>query len=228
MSSAAVPLPFLSLSPGQSDEVPRRDSVESATRWFERSNAEADAATDPAFVDLIARLRTGDESAFRSLWEQYHVRLANFALRYLGSRDAAADVVQDVFVALWDRHDCIEVRGSLSAYLYGMVRYTVMDLRKHERVVRRHSEITATAYAAAPVVAHNLGADVLAVEEMQQTLHRVVAALPARTREIFLLSREDGLAPSAIASILGIGSQVVYNQLSRALKALHDAFAKDV
>jgi RNA polymerase sigma-70 factor (ECF subfamily) len=182
---------------------------------------------DPAELALVEQLRAGSPAAFRAVWDRDHTRLAAFAYRYLASQDAAADVVQDVFVALWERHAQIELRGSLAAYLYGMVRYIAMDARKHERVAQRYEARVAAAYAAAPAVARNLGMDTLDVEALQQTLARVVAALPPRTREIFVMSREDGLAPGAIASVLRISPQVVYNQLSRALRALHEALAMD-
>jgi len=176
---------------------------------------------------LIRGLRAGDARAFRDVWEHYHARLATFALRYVGSSDAAIDVVQDAFVALWEHHASIEVRGSLAGYLYGMVRHLALDVRKHDRVVSQHVEVTMASYLSAPMVAHNLGVDALQVEQLQQCVRRVVGALPPRTREIFLMSREDGLSPSAIASVLRIGQQVVYNQLSRALRALHAAVNED-
>jgi RNA polymerase sigma-70 factor (ECF subfamily) len=155
------------------------------------------------------------------VWDQYHARLADFAFRYLRSRDAAVDVVQDVFVALWERHAHLEIRGTLAGYLYGMVRHTALDVHKHDRVVRRYEALMAATYLDAPTVARNLGADRVEVEAIQHTVRRVIASLPPRTREIFLMSREDGLAPGAIAVALGITPQVVYNQLSRALAALH-------
>jgi RNA polymerase sigma-70 factor (ECF subfamily) len=189
--------------------------------------AEATPPEDPDESALVARLRAADETAFREVWDQYHARLADFAFRYLRSRDAAADVVQDVFVALWERHAHIEIRGTLAGYLYGMVRHTTLDVHKHERVVRRHEALTAATYQDAPTVARNLGADRVDVEAVQRTVRRVIGSLPPRTREIFLMSREDGLAPGAIAVVLGIAPQVVYNQLSRALAALHQGLEED-
>jgi len=201
----------------------RPASLDSARRWVVVREDAPSTGPDEADATIVARLRVADERAFRDLWEQYHQGLVRFAHRYVRSHDSAADIVQDVFIALWERHAHIEVRGSLAGYLYGMVRYTAMDFRKHERVMQRHVDVTTAAYASAPVVARNLGLDAVEVETLQQLLRATIATLPPRTREIFLMSREDGLAPGAIASVLGIAPQVVYNQLSRALKALHDA-----
>jgi len=221
-------LPFLRASASyDGNTLLSRRASESAARWLSVRPEGEGGPADPGDAALVARLRRGESPAFRELWDAYHARLADFAMRYLGSRDGAADVVQDVFIALWERHADIDIRGSVAGYLYGMVRHTVLDIRKHERVVRRHEELTASAYLSAPTVARNLGADALDVEALQRTVRRVVSSLPPRTREIFLMSREDGLAPGAIAAVLGIAPQAVYNQLSRALGALHDAIASD-
>jgi RNA polymerase sigma-70 factor (ECF subfamily) len=198
---------------------------DSADRAVPRAAAKAHIAEAGVGPDqyMVDQLRAGGEAALRELWDQYHERLATFALRYVAARDSAADVVQDVFISLWERREQLEIRGSLAGYLYGMVRHTALDLRKHDAIVQRHVERMTAEYTAAPIVARNLGVDVLDVELLQRTLRAVLATLPPRTREIFLMSREDGLAPAEIAATLGIAPQVVYNQLSRALKALHAA-----
>lgn len=222
MSVMTIPV-FFGGMPHDAD-APRRVSTRAAAaRWVVVRGDDDAPAPNAVDAALLSRLRQADEQAFRDIWETYHERLATFALRYLHSRDAAADVVQDVFIALWERHEHIEVRGSIASYLYSMVRYTAMDLLKHEGVVQRHAALMAAEYAAAPVVASNLGASVAEVEALQEIIRRVVTGLAPRTREIFLMSREDGLAPAAIANVLGIAPQVVYNQLTRALKALHAA-----
>lgn len=218
-------LPFLLAASSEDSDGASRRRSDAAGRWLLIHPNETPVSADPAESALAARLRAGEERAFYELWNQYQARLADFAFRYLRSHDAAADVVQDVFIALWERHAHIEIRGSLAGYLYGMVRHTALDVHKHDRVVRRHEAVTAATYIDAPTVARNLGAEVVEVEEMQRLVRRIVESMPPRTREIFLMSREDGLAPGQIATVLGITPQVVYNQLARAVAALREGIA---
>src|SRR5438105_874217 len=103
-------LPFLCDASSSDDDITRPSRV-AAARWLVLGDDAALEPLDPAEAGLVARLRTGDVGAFRELWDRYHVRLADFAFRYVRSHDAAADVVQDVFIALWERHEQVAPRG---------------------------------------------------------------------------------------------------------------------
>ena len=64
---------------------------------------------------LFERLVDSDELAFQEIWTRYHQPLTTFALRYVQSRDVAVDIVQDVFIALWERREQLRVHGTLSS-----------------------------------------------------------------------------------------------------------------
>jgi RNA polymerase sigma-70 factor (ECF subfamily) len=169
---------------------------------------------------LVARLRAGDETAFLALWNAHAARLADVAYRYLRSADAAADVVQQTFIAVWESRETLEVRTSLANFLYGAVRNRATNALAHERVVRRYRERVASEYDGAGFAAHNDGVGDVEAQELAAAVRAIVDALPVRTREIFLMSREDGLAPAEIAVVLNLSPQTVYNQLARAVRAL--------
>lgn len=180
------------------------------------ASEEHESATEDA--ELVELLRTGDETAFRSVWETLHRPLADFAYRYVRSEDAAADIVQQVFVTMWEERATLRPRSTISNYLYSAVRNRVRNVLRHDRVVQAYA-----LYAAAVLQSESSSNDAdvqITVAELQSSITRILDDLPPRTREIFLMSREDGLPPSEIARMLGISLQVVYNQLTRALKAL--------
>jgi RNA polymerase sigma-70 factor (family 1) len=176
--------------------------------------------------ELADRLRAGDHAAFRAVWDRYHERLANFAYRYLRSEDAAADVVQHVFVALWERRQSFQLRSTIANYLYAAVRNRLGNMAHHERVVREYATRVAASHPATGALAPERPDAAIEAAELAAAIARVLEGLPPRTREIFLLSREDGLSPSEISALIGVTLQVVYNQIARALKRLSEGLSE--
>jgi RNA polymerase sigma-70 factor (ECF subfamily) len=166
---------------------------------------------------LVALIRLGNESAFRTVWETYHARLADFANKYVRSSDIAADVVQHVFVALWYQRTALRPRSTLANYLYASVRHRAWNVIKHDRIVQHHAEMSAAAGMAS---VRNAGEITIECDELEAEAIRLLSSVPPRAREIFLMHREDGLTPGQIAGVLGLSPQTVYNQLARATRAL--------
>jgi RNA polymerase sigma-70 factor (family 1) len=166
-----------------------------------------------------------DESAFLLLWNSHAARLADVAYRYVRSSDAAADIVQQVFIAIWESRETLDVHTSLANFLYGAVRNRATNVLAHDRVVRAHRERIASEYDATRFAAYNDAELAIDAEEFVTMVRSLVDALPPKTREIFLMSREDGLAPAEIASVLGLSPQTVYNQLARAVRSLSEGLA---
>lgn len=146
---------------------------------------------------LISRIRLGEEAAMSELLRTYGVKLMRAAVPITGSEDVAQDVVQDVFIRIWDTRTQLEIRGSVAAYLYRAVRNRALDIRKHERAQRSlesrllveyeheyEGEPSGTRHADMPQ-------DGLTAE-----VEQALASLSPRTREIFLLRVEHGLSSS--------------------------------
>ncbi len=89
--------------------------------------------------ELFAFLKEGDQSAYTEIFRRYAPLMVSHAYRLLGDRDEANDVVQDVFLALWQRHSSLELITSLSSYLYTAIRNRVFTRMSHEKVVARYA-----------------------------------------------------------------------------------------
>lgn len=182
---------------------------------------------------LVARVRAGDPLAFEVIFRRYHRELCTVAERIAGSRAAAEDVVQDVFLRVWSRraHWCVGV--SLRAYLRRATRNAAF--RCGSRAVECRSESLADARTAeyghderrgttltdtGPSPQAEAEAAVLAEE-----VARATAALPPRAREVYRLSREVGLSTREIARRLELSPKTVEMHLTRALAALRHALA---
>ncbi len=174
-------------------------------------------------TELVAKLQKGDERAFRAIWDMYHGRLIQFAYRYMRSYDMAADVVQQVFFMLWRERESLAPQTTLVRHLYGSVRFRALRDLRHARVVRSYEAAVGAQYESDVPVAWNAGESTVVHDELVQAVNTALGNMTPRVREIFLLHREDGLTAAQIAAVLEIKLQVVYNQLSKALKVLAEA-----
>jgi len=185
------------------------------------SRATGEARRLPDESEWVEAIRAGDPSAFEALFHAYHAGMCSFAYRYLGARDLAEEIVQEVFLCVWERRESWHIRTSVRSYLLTAVRNAALSYLRHERVVRRRQiEIpdAQEALAASPEVRAQEAEMITAVQE-------AIARLPERCRVAFTLHREQGLTYVEVAEVLGISPRTVEVQIGRALKALRKRLA---
>lgn len=167
-------------------------------------------------AELAARLKEGDELAYTEIFERYTRILLRHAYRLLADHDEAHDVVQDVFMQLWQRRETLEVKSSLSAYLYVAVKNRIFKLLSHQKVVLRYSESISNFM----VQGYNLIEDQLLEKELAAIIEKEIAALPSKMREVFLLNKKEELSYKEIAERLNITDQTAKQQVYKAMKIL--------
>jgi RNA polymerase sigma-70 factor (ECF subfamily) len=177
-----------------------------------------------ADAEVVRRIRRGDRDAFEVLFRTYYAGLAAFVHRLVRSRAIAEELVQDVMLKIWLRREHLEEVDSLRTYLYRAARNHALN---HLR--RRRLEVL---WATAPREEHEgltIGADELtAGDELARLARDSIDRLAHRCRQIFLLSRVDGLTYPEIARVLGISIKTVETQMGRALKALRASLHKRI
>jgi RNA polymerase sigma-70 factor (ECF subfamily) len=169
---------------------------------------------------LFARLRQGDAAAFDAIFREWYGTLVGVAQRLLRDRAVAEEVVQDVMLELWRRRAQLTVDDSPRAYLIRATRNRALNHLRHLRVEQRGAP-----YAAGPTEAAPLGASAVVEDELGTALAAAVAELPARCREVFELSRVQGLSYAEIAGVLAISTKTVENQMGKALRVLRGRLA---
>lgn len=166
-----------------------------------------------------------DADAFEALVRAHYERLCNFAFRLLGSREAAEDIVHDVFLQIWRHRDRFEFQDPL-AYLYRAVRNRAAGHHRHEAMrTRVLASLDPTAGADEPAAASDSAAEQES-HELAEAVARAVNALPPRCRLIFTMSREQGLTYAEIAAALDLSVKTVEAQMSRAFKLLRPRLAR--
>ena len=181
----------------------------------------ASAARPDTSMALVERIRAGDESAFEALFHEYHAPLCSFAYRYVEGRDVAEEIVQEVFLFVWERRETWDVRESVKTYLFTSVRNAAVSYLRHEGVVRRYEAQSLDLFAPSG----DLADERLRSNELAAAVQKAVKQLPDRCQLVFTLHREQGLTYAEIARVLGISEKTVEVHMGRALKGLRKALA---
>jgi RNA polymerase sigma-70 factor, ECF subfamily len=160
----------------------------------------------------------GDRTAaFRALFVEHAGPLATFVFRYVGSRQVAEDVVQDVFYRLWLRWHDWSPRGDIRAYLYSAARNGALNALRQAGTEERWSREVGERLEGARQMAPG---DSLRHADLAGDVRHAVAALPARQRMIVQLRWLHELSNADVATTLRISKKTVENQVNRALKTL--------
>ncbi|MFN8571288.1 MAG: RNA polymerase sigma-70 factor [Gemmatimonadaceae bacterium] len=169
---------------------------------------------------LLERLRTGDEQAFEEIFRTWYPTLVRIAGALLKDREQSEEIVQDVLLELWRRRDQLSGEGSAHAYLIRSTRNRALNAIRHAKIEKREAP-----YLASPESSPASAFADLEGEEIGVALNRAIDALPERCREVFRMSRMQGLKYTEIASTLGVSVKTVEAHMGRALRLLREQMA---
>ena len=171
-----------------------------------------------AYTDqvLAYRLKDGDRVAFGEIYRRYWPVLWTHALKMIRNEDDARDVIQELFVGLWERSEQLNPEANLAGYLYTMLRNRILDLIEQQKVRAGHLESLAQYVTRSDRTV----LETIAEKELMQALSREVAQLPPRMRRIFELRTKEHLSYKEIAEHLDISDKTVKKQISNAIKII--------
>lgn len=168
--------------------------------------------------ELLYRIQFHDDQlAFKALYQQQVFRLYQFAFAFLKQRQPAEEIVNDVFVKLWEKRQQLDKISEIKVYLYVAVKNAALN---H---LRKATIFTETDLDALHVQHFRLEADtaqLLLTHELQQAIATAIQQLPPKCKLIFKLVKQDELSYKEVAGILGISPKTVDAQLSIAMKKL--------
>jgi RNA polymerase sigma-70 factor (ECF subfamily) len=167
-------------------------------------------------TEICDLLKSGDKEAFAEIYNRFKGLLYIYACKITGHEDIAEDIVQDLFIYIWDKRQTINFTSSLSSYLYSAVRYKFFDLVDKQKVRADYIQAFQKFLDQGEYQTDNY----ISEKELSATIEKEIANLPAKMREVFLLSRKEHLSNKEIAQRLDISDKTVKNQLSTALKTL--------
>jgi RNA polymerase sigma-70 factor (ECF subfamily) len=167
---------------------------------------------------LIRQFKNGDHHSFKILYQKYAPKLYGFSKRYLNSNDEAEEIVQEVFLRLWEKRQNIDENQSFSSY--------IIQAAKHKIFNGFRKKVNEQAYLDFLMHADQSSSNFTDLEvdyrEIKQKAENAISNMPPKRQEIFRLSRESGLKNREIADKLHISIKTVENQMSQALKFLRE------
>jgi RNA polymerase sigma-70 factor (ECF subfamily) len=166
---------------------------------------------------LQERIRAGDESAFDTVFRNHYALLVRMAESVVRERALAEEIAQEVMLELWRRRESLQVEQTFRAYLIRSTRNRALNHIRHQRVVAREAAIAAIDSPSAPSAE-----DEMLGTELEQVVRAAIDGLPEKCREVFRLSREQGLKYAEIAAALDISVKTVEKRMGQALAKLRD------
>lgn len=169
---------------------------------------------------LFSLLKDGVAEAFTEIFRRYWDKLYIVAANKLDDKYLAQEVVQELFVDIWERRMTIELRKSVNIYLASALKYKVINARLYRNKEQLKRQLLGDDMAGIA----ELSPEPLRFEELQERLEAVVTGLPEKCQLVYRLSRDEGFTHKQIASQLDISEKTVEQHLTKALKVLRDKF----
>lgn len=172
-------------------------------------------------VDLLGKLKAGDELAFERLYQIYSPQIYKKLLKLLKQENIAEELLQDVFVKVWEKRDVIDLEKSFRAYLYRIAQNLVYDLFRRAAFDRKMLAelISSSTEVYDPVT------DAYSEKDYNTILQQVVAILPEQRRKIYTLVKIEGKSYAEVSKLLGISTSTVSDHIVKANVMLKEHFA---
>lgn len=168
--------------------------------------------------DIAAALRNGDERIFEEVFHHYYSALCRYARSLLHDSEGAEEVVQQTFIAIWEKRENIHYSVSLKAYLYRAVHNRCLNEIEKKKVRREY----ATDHLQQPETAAMPADAPQRQKELYKLIREAIDRLPEQCRKIFQLSRFEEMKYAEIAEHLGLSIKTVENQMGKALRLLRE------
>lgn len=171
-------------------------------------------------IPLIQQISEGDEQAFEQLFNLYFEYLHNVAYNRLQSKEAADDIVQDIFADLWNNRESLDIHTSVNSFLFQAVKNKVYKFIRHKSVREKEryiSRIHNEYYGKSPFPNSN---EILEEAELKRLVSLHLKELSEKSQQIFSLSREEHFTHQEIAEKLNCSPKTVEYHICKVLKHL--------
>ena len=166
--------------------------------------------------EIIKAIREGNAEIFRLVFDSYYENLCHYAFTMLKSTEEAEDIVQFLFLKLWDKREQLNIKLTVRSYLFKSVYHRCINHLEHKSIIRDHQKYNqriANAEAQLPEIFPN---------ELENNIREAINKLPPRCRSIFIMSRYEELTYAEIAKRLNISVNTIQNQICKALRILRE------
>ncbi|TKG95760.1 RNA polymerase sigma-70 factor [Puteibacter caeruleilacunae] len=172
---------------------------------------------------LVQRFREGDPIAFEKLFDQYSQKLYGFVQSYLKNIQESEEITQDVFYKLWINRSYLKSDEAFKSYLFKVALNNIRAYFNRKNTEEKHKQLVAQEF----ILLADSSADEMEYSAVMKLVDQIIDQMPAKRREIFLLSRKEGLDINEISNHLNLSESTVKNQLTNAIAFLKDEVKKN-
>jgi RNA polymerase sigma-70 factor (family 1) len=167
-------------------------------------------------LDLLIRLKEGDKKAFAEIYDLYSQRLYINLLKLVKSDQLAEEILQDIFILVWEKREQVDIRQSFPAYLFGIGANKVADLF---RKVKRDKHLFAKIKAIATEEYSHIEESLFRKENFT-ILQNAIKALPPQRKQIFELCKMQGESYLEVSRKLGVSTSTINDHIVKATKSI--------
>ncbi|MGQ8337526.1 RNA polymerase sigma factor [Sunxiuqinia sp. A32] len=173
--------------------------------------------------DWLLKLKQGDKDAFQKIFEEYAKRIFVFAKKYLKTNEEAEEVVQEVFIKVWNVKSSINTELSFKSYLFKITYNHIKELflKKSREDSYKHEILDFAGDF------DNRTEERIDYHSLLELVGKLIDQLPPRQKEVVILKRKQGLPVKEIANILEISPRTVEKHLSEALRNLKQGLSEE-
>lgn len=168
---------------------------------------------------IVKKMIEGDMDSFKYFFDRYYYDLCNFVHIYLHDQVLAEEIVQDIFVYLWENREKLNISTSVKSYLFSASKFKSLNLLRDTKIKRKIVEKIGKLETNQ---LHEQESSFMDTDEFKKILDSAIDQLAPKCREIFQLSKQKDLSNKEIADLLDISVKTVENQMTIALKKLRE------
>lgn len=174
-------------------------------------------------IDLVYHIKHGEKKAYQELFEKYAPKIYHFSFSYLKNKLDAEELVQDVFLKVWEKRETLDTSQNIKAYIFKIAINTIYDFIRRKNIENAFQDFAATNFD----TKSNNTWHAIIYNEILGKLNRLVEQFPEQQQKIYKLSKEEGFSNHEIAQKLNLSKRTVENQLYRATAFLKAHFQNE-
>jgi len=169
---------------------------------------------------LITGIKSGDYQKFNILFFRYYACLCSFVSGIVKDQLAAEDIIQDLFIRIWEKRSNLQIHENVAGFLYTAAKNAALNHLRGEKS-RKNLQLNI------PKVDLSVDGEFLEHEEFKRMLNECIDRLPDRCRQVFVMERMEGYKQKEISEKLDISVKTIKNQLWKAVKYLKACLEKN-
>ena len=167
--------------------------------------------------DLFSQVKNGNKLAFQTLFRKYYASMVRFIYRFVKDEDSSEEIAQELFINFWENAPRLEIIISFKSYLYTSARNHALNYLKKNTIREKYHQLSAGSETSESSYDEPINSGVF-----NNLILKALQTLPEKCREIFMLSKYEGLTYDEIADYMGLSKKTVENQMGIGLKKMRE------